>query len=190
MSKRERERETRLTSQIQYRTTDELLQGSSNEESDHPTVHHAFDAMFNETTGFPFVAGSSRINKVSYPSSIQSIQLWQVYINNINPLLKISHIPTLQPRVIEASADLDNVSKELRALMFAIYFTAVNSMADEDVQTTFGEKKSDLMAQYRESTEQALIDACFMKSNDIEVLQGYVLYLVSSLTVTLFQVMS
>lgn len=170
---------------IQYRTTDEMLHGSSDEESDRPTIHHAFDAMFNETTGFPFVAGSSRPRKeASYPSSIQSIQLWQVYINNINPLLKISHIPTLQPQVIEASADLTNIPKPLRALMFGIYFTAVNSMADEEVQTTFGERKSILLAQYRENTEQALLDAGFMKSNDIMVLQGYVLYLVSCLTIT------
>jgi hypothetical protein len=162
-----------------------MLHGSSDEESDRPTVHHAFDTMFNDTTGFPFVAGSSRANKeVSYPSSIQSIQLWQVYINNVNPLLKISHIPTLQPQVIEASADLFRTPNPLRVLMFAIYFTAVNSMTDEEVRTTCGESKSVLMAQYRENTEQALLDAGFMKSNDIMVLQSYVLYLVGCLTIT------
>lgn len=135
--------------------------------------------MFDETIGFPFVATSSRTSNVSNPTSIQSIQLWQIYINNVNPLLKISHIPTLQPQVIEASTDLTCVSKPLRALMSGICFTATNSMTDEEVRTTFGENKSAFMANLRENTEHALLSASFMKSNDIMVLQAYVLYLVS-----------
>lgn len=162
-----------------------MLHGSSEEESDRPKAHHAFDAMFNETIGFPFVPGSSQTKKTtSYPSSIHSIQLWQIYINNVNPLLRINHVPTLQSQVIEASTDLANVQKPLQALMFGICLTAVNSLADDEVQSKFGENKPTLILRFRENTEQALLDAGFMKSSDIMVLQAYFLYLVSPLSST------
>lgn len=162
-----------------------MLHGSSEEESDRPKAHQAFDAMFTEKIGFPFVGGSSQTKKTSsYPSSIHSIQLWQIYINNVNPLLRINHVPTLQSQIIEASKELDNVQKPFRALMFGIYFTAVNSMTDDEVQSTFGENKTTLVLSFRENTEKALLDADFMKSSDIMVLQAYFLYLVSSLSST------
>ncbi|CAG8039701.1 unnamed protein product [Penicillium salamii] len=161
-----------------YRTTNEMLHGGSND-SDQPTVHRAFDAMIDETGSFPFAAGPSRAStRSSQPSSMQSIQLWQIYINNVNPLLKISHIPTLQSHVIEASADLSEAPKPLRALMFGIYLTAVNSMTDDEVQAKFAETKANVMAMTRENTEHALLTASFMKSDDIMVLQAFFLYLI------------
>ncbi|CAG7924024.1 unnamed protein product [Penicillium olsonii] len=163
----------------EYQTTNQMFHSGSNEESDRPTVHRAFDAMFDETIGFPFITGNSPTSTgLSLPSSIQSIQLWQIYINNINPLLGISHIPTLQSRFIEASTDLSQAPEPLRALMFGIYFTAVNSMTEDEVQAKFGETKSAFMAMTREGTERTLLSASFMKSNDIMVLQAYVLYLI------------
>ncbi|KAK9853033.1 hypothetical protein MYU51_007607 [Penicillium brevicompactum] len=161
-----------------YQTTDKLLHDYLDEDPERPTVHRAFDAMFDETIGFPFVATNSRASNLSIPTSIQSIQLWQIYINNINPLLKISHIPTLQPQVIEAATDLAHAPKPLRALMSGIYFTATNSMTDEEVQTTFGENKLAFVTNLRENAEHALLSTSFMKSNDIMVLQAYVLYLI------------
>lgn len=108
-------------------------------------------------------------------------RLWQVYIDNVNPLLKISHVPTLQGRIIGAAADPIEIPKSLEALMFAIYFIAVQSMTDEDVQSTFGEDKPVLLARYHKATQQALTNASFMRSNELMVLQAYLLYLVSTI---------
>ncbi|KAJ5105093.1 hypothetical protein NUU61_002440 [Penicillium alfredii] len=111
---------------------------SSDEEYSRPTAHHAFDAMW-----FPFCVEGHPTNITHlHPSAIQVFQLWQVYIINVNPLLKISHVPTLQPQILEAGVFERSTPQSLEALMFCVYFIAVKSMPDEEVQKTFGAMKS------------------------------------------------
>jgi len=133
----------------------------------------------NDTDSFPFgVSGSQPRITHLHPSAIQIFQLWQIYISNVNPLLKISHVPTLQTQIVEAGADLSKVSKPLEALMFNIYLIAVKSMTNEETRATFGESKALMLRRFSEASQQALINASFMRSNDLMVLQAYFLYLV------------
>lgn len=157
-----------------------MLHGSDDDEHEQPTIHHAFDTMFDNSDAFPFKVGgtTTRITHL-HPSVIQIFQLWQVYLNNVNPLLKISHVPTQQNQIVEAGADLPNVSKPLEALMFSIYLIAITSMAEEEVQSTFKLPKKALLGQYHEASQHALINAGFMRSSDLMTLQAYLLYLVS-----------
>ncbi|KAJ5136070.1 hypothetical protein N7448_004624 [Penicillium atrosanguineum] len=176
------ERSKWFASYDEYRTTYDLLQNSDDEGSDPPPIHHAFDKMFvNDTDSFPFGVGGSptRITHL-HPSAIRIFQLWQVYISNVNPLLKISHVPTLQPQIVAASADLSKVSKPLEALMFNIYLIAVKSLTDEETQTIFGEPRELMLARFNEASQQALINVGFMRSNELIVLQAYFLYLRSA----------
>lgn len=137
--------------------------------------------MFGDTDGFPFIVGGSPVRITSlHPSAIHIFQLWQVYIDNVNPLLKLSHAPTLQAQIIGAGADPAEIPKPLEALMFSIYLIAVHSMTDGETQSTFSEDKAVLLARYHEATQQALINASFMRSNELMVLQAYLLYLVST----------
>ena len=153
---------------------------SSDEETEGPTLHHAYDTMFENSDGFPFVVGGSPATVTNaHPSGIQILQLWQIYISNVNPLLKITHTPTLQAQIINASANLAKIPKPLEALMFAIYFTAITSMSEDDVQSTFGEDRAILLGKYHNATQQALVNAGFMRSADLMVLQALFLYLVS-----------
>lgn len=157
-----------------------MLHGSDDDEHEQPTIHHTFDTMFDNSDGFPFRVGgiTTRITHL-HPSAIHIFQLWQVYLNNVNPLLKISHVPTLQNQIVEAGADLANVSKPLEALMFSIYLIAITSMAEEEVHLTFKLSKKALLGQYHEASQHALINAGFMRSSDLMTLQAYLLYLVS-----------
>lgn len=163
----------------EYRSTDDLLDISTDEEQNKPTIHHAFDNMFSDVDSFPFMVGgaSTPITHI-HPSTIQIFQLWQVYLNNVNPLLKIFHAPILQVQVVEAGANLASIAKPLEALMFSIYFIAVESMTEEEVQRMFGEVKPVVLNRYRHASEQALVNAEFMKSNNVMVLQAFLLYLV------------
>ena len=136
--------------------------------------------MFDNQDGFPFVIGGSYDLVTEYhPSGIQILQLWQIYLDNVNPLLKLTHTPTLQSQIIEAGANPAKIPKPLEALMFSIYFIAIISMQDEDVQKTFGEEKSILLSKYHHGCQQALINAGFMRSPDLITLQAYVIFLVS-----------
>ncbi|QMW32643.1 hypothetical protein G4B84_008074, partial [Aspergillus flavus NRRL3357] len=163
----------------EYCTTDDMLRDTSDDENERLTIHHSFDTMFGDTDGFPFnVCGSPAQITDLHPPAIKMFQLWQVYINNVNPLLKISHVPTLQAQVVEAAADPAKISKPLEALMFGIYLVAVLSLTDEEVEATFDEGKAVLLSRYHQGTQQALINAGFMRSNELMVLQAYFLYLI------------
>ncbi|KAE8387972.1 fungal-specific transcription factor domain-containing protein [Aspergillus alliaceus] len=163
-----------------YCRTDDMLRDTSDDEIERPCIHQSFDAMFGDTDGFPFnVCGSPSEITDSHPPTIKLFQLWQIYIDNVNPLLKISHVPTLQAQVVEAAADPAKVSRPLEALMFSIYLIAVTSLTDEETKSTFGEEKAVLLSRYHRGTQQALINAGFMRSNELVVLQAYFLYLFS-----------
>ncbi|KAH6635561.1 fungal-specific transcription factor domain-containing protein [Chaetomium sp. MPI-SDFR-AT-0129] len=151
---------------------------SSDEEYEGPTIHNAYDTMFGNSDGFPFVVGGAPASvTTAHPAGIQMFQLWQIYINNVDPLLKITHTPTLQSQIISASANPAKISKPLEALIFAIYFAAITSLTEEEVQSTFDEDRAILLGRYHNATQQALINAGFMRSPELEVLQAFFLYL-------------
>lgn len=136
--------------------------------------------MFDGQDGFPFVIGGSMTSVTEWhPPAVQIFQLWQIYLDNVNPLLKLTHTPTLQGQLIEAAANPAKIPKPLEALLFSIYFMAIVSLTDEEVQDTFKEEKTRLMSKYHRGTQQALINAGFMRSPDIVVLQAFLMYLVS-----------
>lgn len=114
-----------------------------------------------------------------HPPAVQIFQLWQIYLDNVNPLLKVTHTPTLQGQLIEAAANPSKMPKPLEALLFSIYYIAVMSMTDEQVRDTFKEEKPRLMSKYHRGTQQALVNAGFMRTSDLVVLQAFLLYLVS-----------
>lgn len=167
---------------VQYRSHDANLRQSSDDDSEGPIIHKAFDKMFDGSDGFPFVIGGSMTSVTDlHPPAVQIFQLWQIYLDNVNPLLKLTHTPTLQGQLIEAAANPSKISKPLEALLFSIYFIAIVSLNEEEAQETFKEDKNRLMAKYHRGTQQALINAGFMRSSDLIVLQAFVMYLVSSL---------
>ncbi|KAI1876933.1 uncharacterized protein JN550_001005 [Neoarthrinium moseri] len=164
--------------QKEFRMTEDILKDSSDEDDIGSSINQAYDKMFDNSDGFPFIiGGGSESVTDQHPSAIQIIQLWQTYLNNVNPLLKITHTPTLQERIIEATANIDKVSKSLEALMFSIYFMAVTSMKDDDVRLLFNEERPLLLQRYYVACQQALINAGFMRNPDLTLLQAFLLYL-------------
>ncbi|PYH37235.1 fungal specific transcription factor domain-containing protein [Aspergillus neoniger CBS 115656] len=164
----------------EYRTIENIMQESTRNNSGHPTFHQSFDAMFGNTDAFPLSVGSVPTSVTSgHPPAVQILQLWQIYINNVDPLIKIIHVPTFQAQIIGASADLSNIPKPLEALMFGIYSMSVLSLADEEAQNMFDESKAVLLSKYHRSMQQALVNAEYMRSSELMVLQAYLLYLFS-----------
>jgi hypothetical protein len=107
--------------------------------------------------------------------------LWQTFLDNVNPLSKVIHAPTVQQKVLEASGDLENMPKNIEAFMFSMYSCAVNSMTDPECQKILGESKSPMQARYNAAAQRAFINAGLLKSSDMIVLQAFVLFLVRSI---------
>jgi hypothetical protein len=114
-----------------------------------------------------------------HPQPVHIFRLWQTFLVNVNPLVKLFHAPTVQQIILDASGDLQNVPKHTEALMFAIYLLAVTSLQPEECETMFADTQSNLLSKYSHGTQQALINAKFMKSLSLTTLNAFVLYLVS-----------
>ena len=106
-------------------------------------------------------------------------RLWQLYLDNVNPLLKITHTPSLQGLIIEAASDVTNINPALEALMFSIYCMAILSLEVDDCQAIFGSSKEDLATRFQFGCQQALINCGFLRSADRNCLTALYLYLVS-----------
>lgn len=125
--------------------------------------------------------GKSETTQLSerHPPAVLIIQLWQTYVDNVNPLLKLTHSPTLQKQVIAASANTRDLSRPLECLLFNIYLIAIVSMSQAEVQNVLGETRSQALRRYHITAQQSLMNADFMRTTSVQVVQGYVLYLVS-----------
>ncbi|KAE8376764.1 fungal-specific transcription factor domain-containing protein [Aspergillus bertholletiae] len=114
-----------------------------------------------------------------HPNPVHVFKLWQTFLENVNPLTKIVHIPTLQQRILNASGNLDSISNEFEALMFSIYCAALRSLSNEEVLQEFGASRVTLLAQYQQAAQSALAQARLLKTSNIVVLQALVIFILS-----------
>lgn len=169
----------------QYRHGLSLVQGESPDtEQEQSKLFRSFITgnILDTSRQFPFVViGDTPMIVLTdqHPNAVQIFQLWQTYLNNVDPILRLTHAPTLQRQIIAASASIAHVSKSLESLMFNIYFMAIISLSADEVQDTFAISKSAMLRHFHAAAQQSLINAQFMSSANLMVLQAHVLYLVS-----------
>lgn len=109
---------------------------------------------------------------------MQIFKLWQAFLDNVNPLSKVIHAPTIQVQILDAIGNLDNLQLNTEALLFAIYTTAICSLSSDECESIMGEPKTNLFPRFLTATEQALSRAGFLESSDLVLLQAFVLLLV------------
>ncbi|KAL2801795.1 hypothetical protein BJX63DRAFT_150698 [Aspergillus granulosus] len=114
-----------------------------------------------------------------HPEPSQIFRLWQIYLDNVDPLFKVTHTPTLQGRIIEAIGNLKGVKPAFQALMFSIYCMATLSIMPYESDVLYGPPKNDMLAKYQSGCRLALIRAQFLRSDDRDCLTALYLYLVS-----------
>ncbi|KAG9792325.1 hypothetical protein KCU88_g862, partial [Aureobasidium melanogenum] len=105
--------------------------------------------------------------------------LWQIFLENVEPLTKIVHAPSLQLAINEAIDNIPAVPRSFHALMFAIYSTAILSLTETECQERFGQSRRNLLSHYVASTKMALARADFMNSKNLVVLQALTLHILS-----------
>ncbi|KAL4959567.1 uncharacterized protein BDV14DRAFT_161224 [Aspergillus stella-maris] len=142
-------------------------------------VKKAWDQGFSHSD--PLFGGQKTPIDLSsnHPEPSQILRLWQIYLDNVDPLLKVTHTPTLQSRIIEAVANIKNISPIMEAIMFSIYCIATLSLSVEECEALFGTPHQEFMAHNQRSCRQALIQCGFLRSDDVDCLTASYLYLVS-----------
>jgi hypothetical protein len=153
---------------------------SSHDDVRETTVKKALDQSVGNDDHLLFGSRGTTVDlSTLHPDPVQIFRLWQIYLDNVNPLLKVTHTPSLQGRIIEAASNVTNINPTLEALMFSIYCTSILSLVAEDCQTMFGSSKEDLLMRYQFGCQQALLNCGFLRSSDRDCLTALYLYLVS-----------
>ncbi|KAI4198987.1 MAG: hypothetical protein LQ350_004903 [Teloschistes chrysophthalmus] len=156
----------------------DILDDPTDDEYDYPSPGSGSSASANHQ-GFIFSFSSTILNLRSFhPPQNQIIELWEVFKENVDPLVKVLHRPTTEKTVIEVAKDLDHISKPLEVMMFSIYFAAVTSLSEEQCMSLTGTDKESALKKYRFGFEQAMARAGFLSTTELVVLQSFTIFLI------------
>lgn len=114
-----------------------------------------------------------------HPSHEQAMKLWHAHVHNVEPLCRVLHIPTTAKMVTAVSQQPSMATRAQECQLFAIYHFAVYSLTDEDCLRDFGESQAVLRARYEHALRQALVNASWLKTTEMPVMQAYMLYLIA-----------
>ncbi|KXH47602.1 hypothetical protein CNYM01_09453 [Colletotrichum nymphaeae SA-01] len=114
-----------------------------------------------------------------HPPRNQRLEAWQLYNTNVHPVATVLHIPSIEPAVLEAMHNPQNLAAPLEALLFVIYIGAVNSLSDDECAARFGSAQCDLLGKFRRGADAAFARARLMVTDDMLTLQAFVVYLIT-----------
>ncbi|KAF8847265.1 hypothetical protein BDZ45DRAFT_637229 [Acephala macrosclerotiorum] len=153
---------------------------SSDEGMREVAVLKGWGELFGDNDHLLFGYPNTHVNlSTLHPEPAHVFRLWQIYLDNVNPLLKVTHTPSLQVRIVEAVSNLKNIDPTLEALLFSIYCVATLSLAMDDCQAIFASSKEDLLRRFQFGCQQALQNCRFLRCRDHDCLNALYLYLVS-----------
>ncbi|KAH8880811.1 hypothetical protein GQ53DRAFT_813046 [Thozetella sp. PMI_491] len=112
-----------------------------------------------------------------HPRKWQAVRLLQVYVQNVDALSKIIHIPSAQVTIYAAIDDPENAAPDVRSLMFAIYFAAITTLTPEEVMNILEQEKVASLDQFRNGLEISLAAADILDRPSVMSLQALALYL-------------
>jgi hypothetical protein len=153
---------TSLTSE--FRESKEILDESSDDELSEGNSMYSPDPMIKGGASLVLGTQSTLGNLLPlHPNPVQIFKLWQAYLENVNPLVKVFHTPTVQQLISNASGDLSDVPRDLEALLFAIYCITAESMSDGECIAMLGESKAVAIRRFRHGAQHALVNANFLR---------------------------
>lgn len=124
------------------------------------------------------LGGSSFEGWVPSPAQLQLC--WYIYVDNVDPIIRILHKPSMLSILAEAQKQpLSSLDAPLRARLLAICFAAIQSLEPHRCLALFGESVQRMTAKSHRAVLTVLSQAGLMETHDICVLQAFTLFLVS-----------
>ena len=124
---------------------------------------------------------SNRSIEDHQPDPVHIFRLWQLFVDRVNPLTKIIHVPSVQPFALEMATDVNRIPLNYQALMFSIFTMATVSLSETECLQMLGTTRDEALRRYTIGTKLALTKFNFLKNYDMVALQALLLYLVRSL---------
>jgi hypothetical protein len=130
------------------------------------------------------ILGQSIVNlSDQHPSTTCLIWLWKTYLENVDPVVKMLHIPTVQPLIFNAASDtIKQLRPNKEALLFSIYLIAISSVPQCDqakAERIMGQPVNKLIDTYTGLAQQALVNARFIQTPNFITLQALTLFLIA-----------
>ena len=107
-------------------------------------------------------------------------KLCEAYLHRVDPIVRVLHRPSLIEFLLGGKPYLGyhDTSPVLDVLRSAVFFVAVVSLTEEQCHSIFESDRASFITTYRLACEVALDRAGLITTEDITVLQSFVLYLV------------
>lgn len=142
-----------------------------------PSGRHAFIFKHNLNSSSPTASTPDLRDFHPLPSQIPF--LLNVFSDNVNILGQVLHMPTVTNMVRDLRGDVTKLTPANEALMFSIYYAAITSMEEEDVNLNFASTKAELNQKYRLGLENALAKADFLNVPDLVLVQAFAIFILS-----------
>ena len=143
------------------------------------------------SSGLFFGGGGQKHSLVDFlPTKMAADRLVEQYWYAAHPIAKILHRQTFEKKYMQFWSDVAKGLEppfSLQALVFATLFTAVVSMSEPSVLSTFGVPQRKLIENFQFGTEMALGKGNFLKTSSIQILQALVMYMVCTQIITYFR---
>ncbi|KAI9163992.1 FAD-dependent monooxygenase fsr3 [Paramyrothecium foliicola] len=97
---------------------------------------------------------------------------WQTFVENVDPIIKIFHIPTISKVIREIQSRIPSLEPVEEALIYAVFFAVVTSMAPDEAS----HERTTLLAHYRAGAEQGFARADLLSNPNLFTLQAFVLF--------------
>ncbi|TWU75888.1 hypothetical protein ED733_005773 [Metarhizium rileyi] len=113
-----------------------------------------------------------------HPSKHTAVQLWRIFVDVVDCLFKILHIPTSEVVVYTVINKPEAASSEALALCYAIYFSAAVSLEGrEDCPQLLGETWTSALHRYKAGLEQSFAHADLLENPTVVLVQAMAIYL-------------
>ncbi|KAB8279102.1 hypothetical protein BDV30DRAFT_222317 [Aspergillus minisclerotigenes] len=108
-------------------------------------------------------------------------QLLYIYLTQVDPLVKILHRPSIQAHLLEGECYLsyEPWHPAPAALASAIYYAASCTVNQDTCLSCFGMDKVSLISKYQKESTAALERADYLLTDDLTVLQAFVISLIA-----------
>ncbi|PVH69422.1 hypothetical protein DL98DRAFT_473771 [Cadophora sp. DSE1049] len=141
-------------------------------EDSSPDVPHAIEIEPLLSSFYESINGESY-----HPTRSCAVQLWQAFVNNVDPMIKIFHTPSTQAVVYAAIKHPNEAGAGTAALLLAIYFAATASLSHNSVVNILGQGKNTALNHFKRGLEQSLAASKFLDKPNLMTLQAITLYL-------------
>lgn len=156
-----------------------VLDESSDEEADLPSP--VSDRLNSTPTQYAFLLNSNTTSNdlhLLHPPPDHIRKYWTLFIEHCDPLMKMLHIPTMQQQIFAVVNNPGRAPKAIELLLFAVYYATITSLTAEECLSISGETQDVLTRRYRHGLEQALTRAHFLITEEIVVLQAFIIFLI------------